>query len=332
MEILETVGIDISKKVIDTHLHKRDLYQQFENNKKGFKQMVKWLEKNNDVPTENLMFAMEHTGIYCYNLSLFLFEESFNYVILPGLEIKQSMGMTRGKNDKADAKRIALYAYEKRDRLKSHVQSSESTLKLKRLFSLRERMVKQRAGYKMSLKEQSEILSKSENKLLLKIQKELIKYLTKEIDIIEKEIETIVTEDETLKSQYDLIITIKGVGKQTALYMIVFTEGFKKFDSWRKFASYCGIAPFPNTSGSSVRGKTKVSHLANKKLKSLLDLCAKSSIQYNEEMKLYYKKRIALGKNKMSTINIIRNKILARIFAVINRKSPYVDLMKYAAN
>ena len=216
MEILETVGIDISKKVIDTHLHKRDLYQQFENNKKGFKQMVKWLEKNNDVPTENLMFAMEHTGIYCNNLSLFLSEESFNYVILPGLEIKQSMGMTRGKNDKADAKRIALYAYEKRDRLKSHVQSSESTLKLKRLFSLRERMVKQRAGYKMSLKEQSEILSKSENKLLLKIQKELIKYLTKEIDIIEKEIETIVNEDETLKSQYDLIITIKGVGKQTA--------------------------------------------------------------------------------------------------------------------
>ncbi|SHJ85115.1 Transposase [Arenibacter nanhaiticus] len=331
MEILETIGIDISKKVIDMHLYKRDIHQQFENNTKGFKQMVKWLEKNNDVPRENLMFAMEHTGIYCYNLSLFLSKEGFNYVIIPGLEIKQSMGMTRGKNDKADAKRIALYAYEKRYRLKRHVQSSESIVKLKRLFSLRERMVKQRAGYKMSLKEQSEILLRKDNKLLLKTQEVLIKCLTKEINIIEKEIESIVTEDDNLRSQFELIITIKGVGKQTALYMIVFTEGFKKFDCWRKFASYCGIAPFPNTSGSSVRGKTKVSHLANKKLKSLLDLCAKSSIQYNEEMKLYYKKRIELGKNKMSTINIIRNKILARIFAVINRKSPYVNLMKYAA-
>ena len=331
MEILETLGVDISKKVIDTHLHKENLFRQFENNKKGFKQMVKWLEKSSKVPKENLLFAMEHTGIYCHNISLFLFEENFNYVILPGLEIKQSMGMTRGKNDKADAKRIALYAYEKRDRLKSNIPSSESIVKLKRLFSLRERMVKQRAGYKMSLKEQSEILSKSKNKLLLKIQKRLIKCLTKEIDILETEIETIVREDDNLKYQYDLIVTIKGVGKQTALYMIVFTEGFRKFDCWRKFASYCGIAPFPNTSGSSIRGRTKVSHLANKKLKSLLDLCAKSSIQYNEEMKLYYQKRIALGKNKMSTINIIRNKILARIFAVINRKSPYVDLMKYAA-
>ncbi|TLP70121.1 IS110 family transposase [Maribacter sp. ACAM166] len=331
MEILETVGVDISKKVIDTHLHKKDLHRQFENNKKGFKQMVKWLEKNSDFPRENLMFAMEHTGIYCYNISLFLFAENFNYVILPGLEIKQSMGMTRGKNDKADAKRIALYAYEKRDRLKSHVPSSESIVKLKRLFSLRERMVKQRAGYKMSLKEQSEILSRSENKLLLKTQKILIKCLTKEIDTIEQEVESIVTEDDNLRNQYELIITIKGVGKQTALYMIVFTEGFEKFDCWRKFASYCGVAPFPNTSGSSIRGRTKVSHLANKKLKSLLDLCAKSSIQYNEEMKLYYEKRIALGKNKMSTINIVRNKILARIFAVIKRKSPYVDLMKFAA-
>lgn len=156
--------------------------------------------------------------------------------------------------------------------------------------------------------------------------------MTKEIDIIEKEIETIINKGETLKSQYDLIITIKGLEKQSAPYMIVFTEGFKKFDSWRKFASYCSIAPFPNTYGSSIRGRTKVSHLANKKLKSLLDLCAKSSFQYNEEMKLYYQKRINLGKNKMSTINIIRIKILARIFAVMNRKSPYVDLMKYAAN
>lgn len=331
MEILETIGVDISKKVIDTHIYKKDLHRQFENNKKGFKQMAKWVEKNSEVLKENLMVAMEHTGLYCHNLSLFLSETNFNYVILPGLEIKQSMGMVRGKNDKVDAKRIAQYAYEKRERIKSHVQSSECILKLKQLFSLRERMVKQRAGYKTSLKEQMGILSKSDYKLLFNTQKGLIKYLTKEIKIIENEIESTIIENKDLKSQYDLIITIKGVGKQTALYMIVFTEGFKKFDSWRKFASYCGVAPFQNTSGSSIRGRTKVSHLANKKIKTLLDLCAKSSIQYNEEMKLYYQKRIALGKNKMSTINIIRNKILARIFAVILRKSPYVDLMKYAA-
>ena len=128
-----------------------------------------------------------------------------------------------------------------------------------------------------------------------------------------------------------LIISIKGVGKQTALFMIVYTHGFTKFKNWRKFASYCGIAPFPNLSGTSIRGRTKVSNLANKKIKSLFDLCAKSAIQHNPEMKAYYYGRLDEGKNKMSTINIIRNKLLARIFAVVERQTPYVDTMKYAA-
>lgn len=72
-------------------------------------------------------------------------------------------------------------------------------------------------------------------------------------------------------------------------------------------------------------------NLANKKIKSLFDLCAKSAIQHNLEMRIYYKRRLEEGKNKMSTINIIRNKLLARIFAVIERQTPYVDIRKYAA-
>ena len=331
MKILETIGVDVSKKIIDVWLHTKGLHKVFENNQKGFNQMIKWLNKNTDIAKESILFALEHTGLYSYNLSVFLAENEFNYVVLPGLEIKKSIGITRGKNDKIDAKRIALYAFEKRDRLKLDTQSPKNIIALKRLLSLRERIVKQRAGYKASLKELSEILSKSENKLLIKTQKNIINSLTKEVNTIEKEIEKIILEDGELKKQYELITTIKGVGKQTALYMIVFTEGFKKFNCWRKFASYCGTAPFPNSSGSSIRGRTKISNLANKKIKSLLDLCAKSSIQFNEEMKAYYNERIAQGKNKMSTINIIRNKILARIFAVINRQSPYVNLMKYAA-
>jgi len=76
---------------------------------------------------------------------------------------------------------------------------------------------------------------------------------------------------------------------------------------------------------------TKINNLANKKLKKLLDLCAKSAIQHNHEMKIYYNKRIEKGKNKMSTINIIRCKLVARIFATIKRETPYVDTFKYAA-
>lgn len=330
MKILETVGVDVSKKVIDVQLHKKEVYSQFDNNRKGFIQMERWVIKNSDYSKENVLFALEHTGLYSYNLSCFLAENKYNYVILPGLEIKRSLGITRGKDDKVDAKRIALYAYEKRERLIHTTQTPEELVALKRLLSLRERMVRQRAGYKASYKEQSDILSSKENKVLLKVQKNLIKALTSEIDMINKELEGIILKNGELKKQFDLITSIQCVGPQTAMHVIITTEGFKKFTKWRKYASYCGTAPFPNSSGSSIRGKTKVSSLANKKIKSLLDLCAKSSIQYNEELKSFYQARILAGKNKTSTINVIRNKILARIFAVINRESPYVDLMKYA--
>lgn len=60
-------------------------------------------------------------------------------------------------------------------------------------------------------------------------------------------------------------------------------------------------------------------------------MCAISAIQHNPEMKTYYQKRVSLGKNKMSTINIIRNKLIARIFAVVKRQTPYVNTMKFAA-
>jgi transposase len=113
--------------------------------------------------------------------------------------------------------------------------------------------------------------------------------------------------------------------------MIVYTDCFTKFNDWRKFASYCGIAPFPYQSGSSVKGRTKVSHLANKKIKALINMCAISAIQHNPEMKQYYQRRLEIGKNKMSTINIIRNKLISRVFAVIKRQTPYVDTMKFAA-
>ena len=166
---------------------------------------------------------------------------------------------------------------------------------------------------------------------MFEIQQRMIDYGSKQIERVEKQMDDIIKNDKDLKQIYQLITSIKGVGSQTALFLIVITNGFTKFKNARKFASYCGIAPFPNSSGTSIRGKTKISHLANKKIKSLLDLCAKVAIQHNSEMKQYYQRRLALGKNKMSTINIIRNKILARIFAVVERKTPYVDFMKYAA-
>lgn len=331
MKIKETVGIDISKLKFDARIHSNQMFETFENSLKGFKQLVKWHLKNSSYSSEQTLFVFEHTGLYSHQLSLFLSEKGIPFKLVPGLAIKRSIGIVRGKDDKIDATKIALYGYRLREEITPTKLASTAIMRLKRLLSYRDRLVKQRAGYKASLKEQKRILDRKENLVLVKGQEEMIKILSKQIKIADSEMQKIIGLEEELKTLFKLVTTIKGIGPQTALFLIAYTEGFTKFKNSRKFASYCGIAPFPNSSGTSIRGKTKVSQLANKRIKSLLDLCAKTAIQHNEEMKIYYNRRINDKRNKMSTINIIRNKLLARAFAVAKRRTPYVDTLKYAA-
>lgn len=331
MKIKQTIGIDVSKLNLDVIIHSNQSYNVFENNFKGFSMLLKWVEKNNPIPKEQTLFIFEHTGIYSENIASFFNQKDIPYSIIPGLEIKKSLGISRGKDDKVDAAKIALYGYRLKDEIKPSKFPLKNISQLKRLLTLRERLVKQRSGHKSALKEQKRIYSRIDNKVLLETQERIIKYLNKQIKNIELEMRQIIFSNQELNKQYKLIVSIKGIGDQTALFMIVTTSAFTKFSNWRKFAAYCGIAPFPNKSGTSIRGKSKVSNLANKKLKHLFDLCAKSSIQFNPEMRKYYNQRVKEGKNKMKTINIIRCKLLARIFAIIKRQTPYVDILKYAA-
>ncbi len=331
MKFKDTLGIDISKKWIDVCIHSTQMHEVFENSNKGIKKMIKWALKNSTYPKDQILFIFEHTGLYSELITELLFQENIHFTVVSGLEIKRSLGLVRGKDDKADAIKIALYGYRLRDEIKPSQADSSSIKSIKKLLSLRERFVKQRAGYKASLKEQKRVLKHKQDKILLDLQAKTIIFLTKQISLIEKNLQEIINQNQDLNEIFTLIISIKGVGKQTALFLIAYTAGFTKFKNARKFASYCGIAPFANQSGTSIRGRTKVSNLANKKIKSLLDMCAKTAIQSNIEMKLFYQRKVDQGKNKMTVINIVRNKLLARIFAVVKRQTPYINIKKYAA-
>lgn len=331
MKIKETVGIDVSKKTLDVCIHTLQLSGVFDNSKKGFARMYAWYMASSAFAPKETMFVLEHTGLYSEGLAEFLSTKKASFAMVPGLEIKRSLGLARGKSDKKDAAAIARYGFRRRDEMVAQGTPDKKIGSIKKLLSLRDRLVRQRAGHKASLKEQKRVLDNRENALLISTQEAAVRYLDGLISDIEQELDRIVAEDGDMDTIFKLITGIKGVGRQTALFIIAYTHGFDKFATSRKFASYCGTAPFPNESGTSIRGRTKVSHLANKKIKSLLDMCAKSAILSNPEMKLYYEKRVGQGKNKMSTINIVRNKLLARIFAVVKRGTPYVDTMKYAA-
>ena len=331
MKIKEVIGIDVSKITMDCYMHKPKLQETFDNNLEAISTMVGWSLEKSKFAKENLLFVFEHTGLYTHQLIQYLGDNGYLFCVVPGLEIKRSLGIARGKDDKSDAKRIALYGYRMREELKPYQKPDKLLDTLKRLMSMRSKLVVQRGGHIITLAEQQRVLNTSNEEVLFEAQKTIIATLDTQIQKIEKELGRLIDQDPKLKNLYQLLISVKGIGAVTARFLIVYTIGFTAFENWRKFASYCGIAPFPNSSGTSIRGRNKVSHLANKKGKTLLDLCAKSAIQSNPEMKIYYQRRIEQGKNKMSTLNIIRNKLLARAFAVVNRGTPYVNTIGYAS-
>ena len=248
----------------------------------------------------------------------------------PALAIKKSLGLVRGKDDKIDSKRIATYAYEKQDKLVPTKLPNYQIDQIKSLILLREKLIRHRTAYKNGIKDLKDCYIEGETDFIRNVQKNQIDQLSIEIDKIENRIESIINENNEMKKNFDLLLSIKGLGKITAYFLIAYTANFTHFNNWRSFACYCGIAPFPYSSGTIV-GKSRVHNFANKKLKSLLDIIAKGAIRYGE-FKTYYERRtIQLGKNKMSTINIVRNKMIARAFAVVNRGTPYIDIYKYAA-
>jgi transposase len=134
----------------------------------------------------------------------------------------------------------------------------------------------------------------------------------------------LINSDERLKRLKDIIISVPCVGIQTAILILIYTNEFKDIQNPKKFACYAGVAPFPKESGK-MKGKSRVSPFANKKVKAVLHLCAMTSVRNDSEIKAYYeRKTLKEGKPKMAVLNAIRNKIILRIFACLNQDRLYL--------
>lgn len=323
------IGTDVSKLTLDHGNHQAMAHQKTSNNNVGFKSWLKWALQFG--AKEQLWVVMEHTGYYSYQFELFLHLHQIRYTKVAALEIKRSVGLVRGKSDKVDALLISRYAYMNREKLEPQQLSAAVITELKDLVSLRDKLVKDRSGYKARTKEQAATRKYAKSHIQTRIQARMIKELTEEIKEVEAAIKKLIKEDEALLNNYKLLVSIKAVGFVTAIYMLAYTENFGKFLNSRKFACYAGLAPFEHTSGTSLRGKNRVSHYANKKAKCLLNLAASVAIQHNPEMKGYYQRRLAEGKSKMGTLNIIRHKLVDRMFAVVKRGTPYIETISIAA-
>lgn len=327
------IGIDVSKLTLDAWVYLTKKHKQFSNNEKGFKQLIKWTQHQigEGKALEKLAFCFEHTGLYSLPLSVFLSKQKQPYYQVSGLLVKRSLGLVRGKNDKVDARNLARFAYLHQQELQPYQLPGECLIRLKQLLSFRDKLVRQCRAQKAYLKESKQILKEECVAFIHKSTEELITMLNKKIKEAEREMLLLITSNKELAKNYELITGIKGVGLILSTAIITSTNNFQSFKTWRQFACYAGIAPFEHQSGTSFHGKTRVSSLGNRYLKTLLSQAAATAIQYNPEMKIYYQRRLKEGKNKMSTLNIIRNKLVSRVFAVISRQTPFIDIHKFAA-
>lgn len=313
------IGIDISKLTLDVFVKNCSTTQhhQIENSSKAIKKFFKSF--SNDA---NTLVGMENTGRYNFELYEILNSMSMLVFVINPLHLKKSIGLLRGKNDKLDSERICVFLEKNYMDLQPWIPKSLDIQKITLLNTERRHRVKMRAGLLKQMKDLS-FLKNQTDKEMIKLNKQLILLLDKQIKTIEKKMMQIIESNIELKDQYERIQTVPGVGKVLATMLIVKTNGFTEILSARKMACYSGVVPFDHRSGSSVYYKPRVSTMADKELKKILHLAALSSIRLKNDLALYFQRKVLEGKNKMSVLNAIRNKIIHRVYALIKNNSVY---------
>jgi len=327
MNLKNFIGIDISKGTFDIALIKEGnlsviISDDFSNSSSGIVKLEEFL-KAQELNMEETLFCMEHTGIYCRLLSHYLTESKYHVWLEMPVNIIRSLGIQRGKNDKIDAKRIAEYACIKKDKAVLWEPPREIVMQINDLLTLRDRLVESRKSLKQPIKELMDTGFTEAARLIESRCKITLNAIDKEIKQIEKDLDNTINKDTNLKKLFGLATSVPGIGKITAMYMLYFTNEFTLYLNPKQLACYCGVAPFEHRSGTSVRGKSRVSHFANKKLKKLLHLVAMATLGKDKDLTAYYVRKVSEGKGKMLVINAIRNKILHRLCAVIRRGTPY---------
>lgn len=318
------IGIDISKKTLDIAIshHKELILQEtIMNTQKALKSFFITLKKLG-IAIDISIICAEFTGVYANHLINFSLEHSLNLWMENAYHIKQSQGLKRGKNDKVDAVRIASYTFRNKYDYKGFKEPRAIVKSLKVLVKQRKTLVSIKKQITASMGEKQFRLS-YENKTMKACSLNTLKGLDKDLKILEVKIMSLIKSDEQVLKQYKIITSVDAVGPITAINMIVITNEFKDISDAKKFACYSGVVPFQYTSGTSVNSKSKVSKMANHNMKTLLHMAALSSIRMKGDLQDFFLRKVQEGKNKMSVINAIRNKIVLRVFACIKNNRMY---------
>ena len=329
------VGIDISKEKCNL-CYRRGLEiireEECLNEIKALKKVFKAALNAIGAVEEEVLICAEYTGRYIYPLTVACQELDLFLWLDDPTRIKNSMGLARGKNDAIDAARIAEYSFRYSDKAVRYSIPGAALVSMKNLLSDREFLLIDKKRYQAQLSDQKRYMDPIDFKHKSSRWKKAIRSIEEQIAAIDDEIDALIAADPVLSRQKELLVSIDGIGNRIAINMIAITGGFTRFQNARQFCSFAGLTPYKYDSGTSVRSKAKISKRSNQTIKALLHMSAVNvATRMKEgEYRDYYERKLKEGKHVMCVMNVLRAKLVHRMFSVIKRDTEYTKQYKPA--
>jgi transposase len=313
MSAYEFVGVDIAKDKFDCALELNNRYKHavFPNNKQGYKAFLKWLKQY----TITSWVCMEATGHYSEELADFLKEKEIRVSVVNPFQIKSfaKASLARNKNDTIDAKLIAQFGQCMEPRLyQSSSREQKEIRELTKVLDMLKAQVIQLTNQLHSLKGQA-----AQNSV-----KKMIEKLEQEIKAIQQKIDELIKSNQQLKEKFELLLSIKGIGKLTAYQILARMPEVQCFQTAKQFAAYMGITPKQHQSGSFV-GKTTISRLGDSRLRKALYMAALVVKRYNKSLLPFVNKLQTKGKTPKTIICAVMRKLAHIIFGVLKNKQAF---------
>ncbi|MFS4484336.1 IS110 family transposase [Hyunsoonleella sp. 2307UL5-6] len=299
-------GIDISKNVFDVTGSDGKHYQ-FKNDISGFKKML-------SLTNESSHCVMESTGVYHLRLAYYLYEKAIAVSVENPLSIKRfiQMRLTKIKTDKSDSQMIYEYAVNTSDELRLWKGQSPTQIACSQIISLTNLYTKQTTALKNKL--QTEESMGSPCSQVIRSLKRSLKYLKNEIDKLEDSLLKLVKQDN--QDLLTRVESIPGIGRRSSMLLIVLTGGFERFNKASELCSFAGLTPMIRQSGSSIRSRSRISKMGNRRLRKTLFMCSLSAKKYNKACKEIFDRIVAKGKSKKVALIAVCNKLLKQAFAL----------------
>ena len=317
---IKHLGIDISKKdfhvaLVTDETSKSIPQKTFPNTSAGFKSLVKWLEDKKD-STLPLHACLEATGSYGDALSYFLNSKVYKLSVVNPRAIKAygDSDLRRCKSDSADARLIANYCM-----IKKPAAWNEPTPEQRHVKELSRRI----SHLKTMLRKELNRLEVTHDKLVAKDLKEHVRWMEKHIEKLDANLVASIKADELLAESFELLVSIKGIGPNTAAYLLAEIPDASLFQNARQLAAYAGTTPRIFQSGTSGRTRTPMSKAGNRHIRKMLFFPAMSAMRYNPVCKEFAERLLAKGKSKMEVIGAVMNKLLRIIYGVLKSRSPF---------